>query len=70
MKFQDDSQLRWFLGNIRDLDWLKRPFHRIDYLIHAAGLTESNVNHIIESVAKAISKLNRNKEKRNQPYPD
>lgn len=40
MEFQDDSRLRWFLGDIRDLDRLKRAFHGVDYVIHAAALKQ------------------------------
>ena len=38
--FQDDPRLRWFLGDVRDLDRLKRAFHGVDYLIHAAALKQ------------------------------
>lgn len=38
--FQDDPRLRWFLGDIRDLDRLKRAFHGVDYVIHAAALKQ------------------------------
>lgn len=38
--FQDDSRLRWFLGDVRDLDRLKRAFHGVDYVIHAAALKQ------------------------------
>lgn len=38
--FNDDSRLRWFLGDIRDLDRLKRAFHGVDYVIHAAALKQ------------------------------
>ncbi len=40
MHFQDDPRLRWFLGDIRDLDRLKRAFHGVDYVIHAAALKQ------------------------------
>jgi len=39
-QFQDDQRLRWFLGDVRDLDRLKRAFHRVDYVIHAAALKQ------------------------------
>ena len=32
--------LRFFIGDIRDLDRLKRAFHGIDYVIHAAALKQ------------------------------
>ena len=35
--FKDDPRLRWFLGDIRDLDRLKRAFHGVDFVIHAAA---------------------------------
>lgn len=38
--FKDDSRLRWFLGDIRDLDRLKRAFHNVDFVIHAAALKQ------------------------------
>ena len=40
IQFQDDSRLRWFLGDVRDLDRLKRAFHGVDYIIHAAALKQ------------------------------
>ena len=39
-EFQDDPRLRWFLGDVRDLDRLKRAFHGVDYVIHAAALKQ------------------------------
>jgi UDP-N-acetylglucosamine 4,6-dehydratase len=38
--FQDNPRLRWFLGDVRDLDRLKRAFHGVDYVIHAAALKQ------------------------------
>jgi UDP-N-acetylglucosamine 4,6-dehydratase len=40
VQFQDDPRLRWFLGDVRDLDRLKRAFHGVDYVIHAAALKQ------------------------------
>jgi UDP-N-acetylglucosamine 4,6-dehydratase len=40
IKFRDDQRLRWFLGDVRDLDRLKRAFHGVDYVIHAAALKQ------------------------------
>lgn len=40
IKFKDDPRLRWFLGDVRDLDRLKRAFHGVDYVIHAAALKQ------------------------------
>lgn len=39
-QFQNDSRLRWFLGDIRDLERLKRAFHGVDYVIHTAALKQ------------------------------
>lgn len=38
--FQNDPRLRWFLGDVRDLERLKRAFHKVDYVIHAAALKQ------------------------------
>ena len=40
IELQDDPRLRWFLGDVRDLDRLKRAFHRVDFVIHAAALKQ------------------------------
>jgi UDP-N-acetylglucosamine 4,6-dehydratase len=40
IQFRDDPRLRWFIGDIRDLDRLKRAFHGVDYVIHAAALKQ------------------------------
>jgi len=40
MQFQDDPRLRWFLGDVRDLNRLKRAFHGVDFVIHAAALKQ------------------------------
>ena len=39
-QFQNNDRLRWFLGDIRDPDRLKRAFHGVDYVIHAAALKQ------------------------------
>ena len=36
----EDSRLRWFIGDIRDLERLKRAFHNVDFVIHAAALKQ------------------------------
>jgi UDP-N-acetylglucosamine 4,6-dehydratase len=38
--FNNDSRLRWFLGDIRDLERLKRALHNVDFVIHAAALKQ------------------------------
>jgi UDP-N-acetylglucosamine 4,6-dehydratase/5-epimerase len=40
IQFNDDPRLRWFLGDIRDLDRLKRAFNGVDFVIHAAALKQ------------------------------
>jgi len=40
IQFKDDPRLRWFLGDVRDLDRLKRAFHGVDFVIHAAALKQ------------------------------
>ena len=39
-EFKDDSRIRWFIGDIRDVERLKRALHGIDYVIHAAALKQ------------------------------
>lgn len=36
----NDDRLRWFLGDIRDLDRLKRALHNVDFVIHTAALKQ------------------------------
>ena len=36
----EDSRLRWFLGDIRDLERLKRALHGVDFVIHTAALKQ------------------------------
>lgn len=36
----DDDRLRWFLGDVRDLDRLKRAMHGVEYVVHAAALKQ------------------------------
>lgn len=40
VQFNNDSRLRWFLGDIRDLDRMKRAMHGVDFVIHAAALKQ------------------------------
>ena len=39
-EFNNDARLRWFLGDIRDLERLKRALHGVDYVFHAAALKQ------------------------------
>ena len=36
-KFANDSRVRFFIGDVRDKDRLRRALHGIDYVIHAAA---------------------------------
>ncbi|MGL5930245.1 MAG: polysaccharide biosynthesis protein, partial [Dermatophilaceae bacterium] len=38
--FGDDPRLRWFIGDVRDLDRLHRAMHAVDYVVHAAALKQ------------------------------
>ena len=38
--YGDNPRLRWFLGDVRDLDRLKRALHGVEYVIHAAALKQ------------------------------
>jgi UDP-N-acetylglucosamine 4,6-dehydratase len=40
LHFQDNPRLRWFLGDVRDIERLKRALHKVDYVIHAAALKQ------------------------------
>jgi UDP-N-acetylglucosamine 4,6-dehydratase len=40
IEFANDDRLRWFLGDIRDLERLKRALHDVDFVIHAAALKQ------------------------------
>ena len=40
IQLKSDSRLRWFIGDIRDLDRLKLAFHGVDFVIHAAALKQ------------------------------
>ena len=39
-EFEDDSRLRWFIGDIRDKDRLVRAMHGVDYVVHTAALKQ------------------------------
>ncbi len=36
----DDSRLRYFIGDVRDLERLKRAMEEADYVVHAAALKQ------------------------------
>src|SRR5512139_1622103 len=38
--FADDKRLRWFIGDIRDRDRLRRAMHGVDHVVHAAALKQ------------------------------
>ena len=38
--FKDDPRLRWFIGDIRDIERLRRALHGVDFVIHAAALKQ------------------------------
>jgi UDP-N-acetylglucosamine 4,6-dehydratase len=39
-QFNGDDRLRWFLGDVRDLERLRRAMHGVDYVVHAAALKQ------------------------------
>ena len=39
-EFNNDPRLRWFIGDIRDIERLKRAFHNVDYVFHTAALKQ------------------------------
>jgi UDP-N-acetylglucosamine 4,6-dehydratase len=36
----DDPRLRWFIGDVRDRDRLRRAMHGVEYVVHAAALKQ------------------------------
>jgi len=38
--FGDDPRLRWFIGDVRDRDRLRRAMHGVDFVVHAAALKQ------------------------------
>src|SRR5437868_9732069 len=36
----DDPSLRYFIGDVRDVDRLRRAFHEVDIVVHAAALKQ------------------------------
>ena len=39
-QFYNNSRLQWFLGDVRDLEGLKRVLHGVDYVINTAALKQ------------------------------
>lgn len=39
-QFQDNPRLRWFIGDVRDRDRLKRALHGVEFVIHTAALKQ------------------------------
>ena len=39
-EFEKDPRIRWFLGDVRDIERLKRALHGVDFVIHAAALKQ------------------------------
>lgn len=44
-RFGDDPRLRWFVGDVRDVDRLRRAMCRCDTVVHAAALKRIEVGH-------------------------
>lgn len=44
-KFNDDSRLRFFIGDVRDMQRLERACSGVDVVIHAAALKRIEVGH-------------------------
>lgn len=42
----DDSRLRWFIGDVRDVERLRRAMNGVDLVIHAAALKRIEVGHM------------------------
>ena len=42
-EFDDDERLRWFIGDVRDLNRLRRAFTGVDVVVHAAALKRIEV---------------------------
>jgi len=39
-KFENNPRLRWFIGDVRDVDRLQRALTGVDFVIHAAALKQ------------------------------
>lgn len=55
-EFNDDQRIRWFIGDIRDQDRLRRAMHEIDVVVHGAALkrTEVCAYNVMECVATNV----------------
>ena len=42
-RFNDDSRLRWFIGDVRDVDRLRRAMESVECVVHAAALKRIEV---------------------------
>jgi UDP-N-acetylglucosamine 4,6-dehydratase/5-epimerase len=41
--FQNDSRIRFFIGDVRDMDRLEMAFREVDYVVHAAAMKHITV---------------------------
>ncbi|KKN52504.1 hypothetical protein LCGC14_0611930 [marine sediment metagenome] len=44
-QFKDDGRLRWFIGDVRDRDRLRRAMEGVEVVVHAAALKRIEVGH-------------------------
>lgn len=44
-EFNDDPRIRWFIGDVRDRDRLRRAMEGVETVIHAAALKRIEVGH-------------------------
>ena len=45
-ELNDDARLRWFIGDVRDRDRLKRSMQGVDVVVHAAALKRIETGHL------------------------
>jgi len=55
-QYRDSEHLRWFIGDVRDQDRLRRAMDRVDIVIHAAALKRIEVAeyNVLEAVATNV----------------
>lgn len=55
-EFNDDQRMRWFIGDVRDQDRLRRAMEGIDVVVHGAALkrTEVCAYNVMECVATNV----------------